>query len=139
MYRRAVTIDEESCGRGHPNVAIRLNNLAQLLKPTNRAEKVEPMMRRTIEIDEKNFGPKHPNIAIGPNNLAKLVEVTNFLAKAEPLMRRHLEIFHKFTRATDHPHLQGTVNNYAGPLMEMGKSQGAVMPVLRELALELFD
>ena len=34
--RRALEIDEASFGEHHPTVAIRLNNLAQLLKDTNR-------------------------------------------------------------------------------------------------------
>ncbi len=33
--RRALAIDEASYGAYHPNVATRLNNLAQLLKATN--------------------------------------------------------------------------------------------------------
>ena len=36
MYRRALAIDEASYGPDHPNVAIDLNNLAQLLHDTNR-------------------------------------------------------------------------------------------------------
>ena len=34
--RRALAIDETSFGPDHPNVAIRLNNLARLLQDTNR-------------------------------------------------------------------------------------------------------
>jgi hypothetical protein len=34
--RRALDIDEKSYGPAHPNVAIRLNNLAQLLQATCR-------------------------------------------------------------------------------------------------------
>ncbi len=36
MYRRALAIDERSYGRDHPDVAINLNNLARLLRATNR-------------------------------------------------------------------------------------------------------
>ena len=88
MMRRALTIDENSFGPDHPNVAIRLNNLAQLLQATNRLAEAEPLMRRALEIDEKRFGPDHPNVAIRLNNLAGLLRATNRLAEAEPLMRR---------------------------------------------------
>ena len=36
LMRRALAIDEQSYGPDHPNVAIRLNNLAILLKGANR-------------------------------------------------------------------------------------------------------
>ena len=43
--RRALAIDEHSFGPDHPNVATDLNNLAQLLKATNRLAEAEPLMR----------------------------------------------------------------------------------------------
>ena len=47
--RRALEIDLASFGENHPNVAIRLNNLGQLLQATNRIEEAEPLMRRALE------------------------------------------------------------------------------------------
>ena len=41
--RRALAIDEKSFGADHPNVAIDLNNLAKLLKDTNRLAEAEPL------------------------------------------------------------------------------------------------
>ena len=66
LMRRALAIDEASLGPGHPEVAIRLNNLAQLLQATNRLAEAEPLMRRALAIDEKSFGTEHPNVAIRP-------------------------------------------------------------------------
>ena len=42
LMRRALSIGEASYGEEHPAVAIRLNNLALLLKDTNRFEEAEP-------------------------------------------------------------------------------------------------
>jgi tetratricopeptide (TPR) repeat protein len=64
LYRRALEIDEQSYGPGHPKVATRLNNLAQLLKATNRLEEAEPLMRRHVEIFRKfgeATGHEHPH------------------------------------------------------------------------------
>ncbi len=61
--RRALGIDEASYGRDHPNVAIRLNNLAQLLQDTNRLGEAEPLMRRALAIFcvlEAAIGRSHP-------------------------------------------------------------------------------
>ena len=50
LMRRALAIDEASYGPDHPNVAIRLNNLASLLQDTNRLGEAEPLSRRHLEI-----------------------------------------------------------------------------------------
>jgi hypothetical protein len=42
LMRRALTIDEAAYGPEHPNVAIRLNNLALLLQDTNCLAEAEP-------------------------------------------------------------------------------------------------
>jgi len=59
--RRALAIDEKSHGPEHPNVAVNLNNLALLLKNTNRLKEAELLMRRALAIDEKSYGPQHPS------------------------------------------------------------------------------
>ncbi len=50
LMRRALAIVETRYGAGHPLVAIRLNNLAQLLKATNRLSEAEPLMWRALGI-----------------------------------------------------------------------------------------
>jgi hypothetical protein len=74
--RRALGIDEKSYGPERPSVARDLNNLAQLLKATNRLAEAEPLMRRALGIDEKSYGPKHPDVAVDLNNLAQLLKAT---------------------------------------------------------------
>jgi tetratricopeptide repeat protein len=56
--KRALVIDEKSYGPEHPKVAIRLNNLAQLLKNTNRLAEAEPLDRRAqaIRAARSDFG-----------------------------------------------------------------------------------
>ena len=76
----------------HPTVARDLNNLALLLKDTNRMGEAEPLMRRALEISKASFGEHHPTVAIGLNNLAQLLKDTNRMGEAEPLMRRALKI-----------------------------------------------
>jgi tetratricopeptide (TPR) repeat protein len=100
--RRTLAIDEKGFGPEHPNVAMDLNNLAQLLQATNRLAEAEPLMRRALAIDEKSFGPEHPNVATALNNLAQLLQATNRLAEAEPLMRRALAIDEK-SFGPEHP------------------------------------
>ena len=50
LFRRALAISEKSFGPEHPNVAIVLNNLAQLLRHANRLAEAERLMRRSLVI-----------------------------------------------------------------------------------------
>ena len=49
LYRSSLSITELLHGPDHPKVAIRLNNLAQLLQATNRLAEAEPLMRRALD------------------------------------------------------------------------------------------
>jgi Tetratricopeptide repeat len=53
-------------------VAIRLTNLASLLKDTNRLAEAEPLYRRALAIFETSLRPDHPNTVIVRENLAAL-------------------------------------------------------------------
>ncbi len=101
--RLARTPDEE---------ATAINNLAQLLKATNRLAEAEPIMRRALKIDEASFGPEHPKVAIRLNNLAQLLKDTNRLEEAEPLMRRALKI-DEASFGPEHPKVAIRLNNFA--------------------------
>ena len=75
--RRALAIDEHSFGPDQPDVANRLNNLAQLLQATNRLGDAEPLMRRALAI-YANFtretGHEHPNLEIVRSNYLGFLE-----------------------------------------------------------------
>ena len=97
VSRRALAIDEANCGPDHPTVAIRLNNLAGLLRATNRLGEAEPLFRRALAIVEASYGPDHPTLATCLNNLADLLSATNRFGEAEPLYRRALAILYQPT------------------------------------------
>jgi tetratricopeptide (TPR) repeat protein len=129
LMRQALEIDKQSFGENHPNVARDLNNLAQLLKATNRLTEAEPLMRQALEIDKQSFGENHPDVARDLNNLASLLKATNRLKEAEPLMRQALLIF--FTSlGFDHPNTQIVGKNYILLLQAMGKTEEEIKTIL---------
>ncbi len=129
LMRRALAIDEARLGKDHPTVAIRLNDLAQLLQDTNRLGEAEPLMRRVVEIFEANLGKVHPNVATALNNLAGLLQDTNRLGEAEPLMRRALAI-DEASVGKDHPNVARDLNNLALLLQDTNRL-GEVEPLMR--------
>ena len=71
-------MDQASFGKDHPDVAIDLNNLAQLLKATNRLAEAEPLMRRALGIFTASYGPEHPSTQTVQRNLDALLGMTTF-------------------------------------------------------------
>jgi tetratricopeptide (TPR) repeat protein len=135
LIRRALTIDEQRLGTDHFNVAVRLNNLAQLLHATNRLAEAEPLMQHALEIVENTLGPQHPHVASAVNNLAQLLKDANRLAEAEPLMRRALEIDEQ-SFGPDHPNVARDLNNLAGLLKATNRPLEAEPLMRRALAID---
>ena len=76
-YLRAIAIGEKALGPEHPNLAIRLNNLANLYSEQGKYEEAESLFKRAITIDEKALGPEHPNSVMDRGNYAALLRRRN--------------------------------------------------------------
>jgi nephrocystin-3 len=115
IFHRALTINEASLGRDHPEVARVLVSLGQLLNATNRYPEAEPVLRRALAICEASLGPDHPHVASSLNSLAALLYATNRHSEAEPLVRRAIAI-DEASYGPDHPQVAKQLNNLAGLL-----------------------
>jgi tetratricopeptide (TPR) repeat protein len=113
-----------------------MNELAQLLKATNRLAEAEPLMRRALAIDEQLYGLEHSKVAIRLNNLAQLLQYTNRLAEAEPLMRRALAIDER-SFGPRHPDVATDLNNLAALLQATNRLADAE-PLMR-LVVGIFE
>ena len=135
--RRGVEIAAK-LGKSHTNHAVALNNLASLLKATNRLGEAEPLMKRALAIDEASFRKDHPNVATDLNNLASLLKATNRLGEAEPLMRRAAIIELKTAAAQKHhtPNLRPILDNYEAMLEAAGKTPAEARAAVDALCKE---
>ena len=76
LMERVLKIDEKSYGPEHPEVAIDLNNLAQLYQDTNRLAEAEPRLRRAVVILLKSThaaGHVLPNLKLAATNYRSLL------------------------------------------------------------------
>ena len=73
LIQRALAIDEAAYGPDHPDVATRLNNLAQILQDLGQPEQARPVQERALAVTEAAYGPDHPDVATGLNNLATIL------------------------------------------------------------------
>ncbi len=60
LYREALAVTEQALGKEHPDYAIRLNNLAGLLRATGRQDEAEPLYREAVAVIEAALGGEHP-------------------------------------------------------------------------------
>ncbi len=133
MIRRALTIGEASLGPDHPDVVIRLANLASVLLDTNRLGEAEPLFRRALAIGEASYGPDHPTVSLRLNNLANLLRDTNRLSEAESHYRRALAI-DEARSGSDHPDVAVDLTNLGGLLHKMNRLAEAEPLFRRALA-----
>jgi len=81
-------IKENVLGLDHPDVAISLDNLAELYRIRGRYAEAEPLLKRSLAIFEQTFGPEHPNVAAFLKNYAALLRETGRGAEAAKLEAR---------------------------------------------------
>jgi tetratricopeptide (TPR) repeat protein len=135
LSRRALAIGEAGLQPDAPELATRLNNLAELLRQTNRLGEAEPLYRRALAIDEKRYGPDHPRVAIDYNNFALLLKATNRLSEAELLYRRALAI-DEASYGPDHPNVAIRLSNLALLLQATNRLIEAEPVVRRALKID---
>jgi len=134
LLRRALAIDLRNHGKEAPQVAVDLNNLAQLLQATNRLREAEPMMLLALAIDEKCYGQDHLRVGIRLNNLGALLQATNRFEQAEGLLRRALAIEEKSHRS-DRLDIAHCLTNLAQLLQSTNRLKEAEPLMRRSLAI----
>jgi len=135
LTERVLAITEAVYGPDHPEVAIGLNNLAQILQDLGDPAGARLVQERVLAIDEAAYGPDHPEVAIGLNNLAQILRDLGDLAGARPLQERALAI-DEAAYDPDHPTVARDLNNLATILQDLGDLAGARPLQERALAIK---
>jgi tetratricopeptide (TPR) repeat protein len=137
LFRRALAIAEASHGPDHPNVAIRLSNLAHLLGATNRHAEAEPLFRRALAIDEASYESDRPDMAIQLHNLDFLLDVKNSLREDEWRALWRAYSIDGMIPGPGHPKVATGLNNLAGLLYATNRHAEAKPLFRRALAIDM--
>jgi tetratricopeptide (TPR) repeat protein len=125
LYARAIAILERAHGdRGHPEIAVALNNLAAIEQARGRTTRAEALYRRALAMDTALFGPDHPKAAFGANNLAMLMLSRGNREEAARSTRSALAIFRR-AFGPRHPCVGMCLENYADVLRASGRHRDA--------------
>jgi tetratricopeptide (TPR) repeat protein len=136
LYERALAIREKVLGSDHPDTAMSLNNLAELLRQQGDLKGARPLFERALAINEKVLGPEHPATATSVNNFALLLEQQDDVAGARTFYERALAIRQRVL-GTDHPNTAASLNNLAELLRKQGDPDAA--QPLSERALAIYE
>jgi tetratricopeptide (TPR) repeat protein len=120
LFKRSLTLDENTFGPDHPYVATGLNNLADLYRSQGKYTEAEPLFKRSLTVYENALGPDHPDVATSLNNLAVLYDLQGKYTEAEPLHKRSLVIRDK-ALGPDHPAMAQNLHNLACHYRNQGK------------------
>jgi tetratricopeptide (TPR) repeat protein len=90
LLREAIADSEGLLGRAHPDVVVRLNNLARVRQELGDLGEAEALFREAIEAGEASLGRAHPLVGDRLNNLAKLLQDKGRLDEAEALYRESI-------------------------------------------------
>jgi tetratricopeptide (TPR) repeat protein len=131
---RALAIDERAFGPDHPTVAIRVNNLGNVLRDLGDLAGARARFERALAIDERAFGPDHPDVAIDVNNLGSVLRDLGDLAGARARFERALAIDER-AFGPDHSAVARDVNNLGNVLQDLGDLAGARARYERALAI----
>ena len=92
LAEKALGIRKKVLGDNHPDVAISLNNLAELYRLQGRYTEAEPLYQQSLAIDKKTLGDNHPDVATGMDNLATFYYLQGRYKEAERLYKESLAI-----------------------------------------------
>jgi tetratricopeptide (TPR) repeat protein len=136
LLERALAIDEAAHGPDHPTVAIRLNDLAVILRDLGEPGQARALVERALAIAEATYGPDHPTVAADLGNLAAILRELGEAGQARPLVERALAI-DEAAYGPDHPTVGTDLDNLAAILRDLGEP-GQARP-LQERALTITE
>jgi hypothetical protein len=72
MFERTLRIGEASYGENHPQVAIYVNNLGDVLRQLGDLAGAKAAFEHALDIFHRSLGAEHPNTKTVQNNLSYL-------------------------------------------------------------------
>ena len=112
IYRRALAAFEQIYGPEHYEIAVNLNNLANVRYARGAMAEAEALLRRALAMKEHILGRQHPDTALTVNNLGVLLQSAGKRAEARRLFRRALKTFQRVL-GENHPKTQMVRENLA--------------------------
>ena len=117
---KSLELKKELLGDYHPEVAINLNNIAQIYSQFGKFEKALPFQEQAMVAYKKSFGDEHLDFATSVNNLALIYFEMGLYEKALPLNELAFKTYKK-SLGEVHPDVAMSLNNQAQVYYKLGQ------------------
>ena len=117
---KALELRKELLGDYHPEVAMNLNNIAQIYSQFGKFEKALPFQEKAMVAYKNSLGEDHLDFATSVNSLALLYYEMGQYEKALPLNELALKTY-KIALGEVHPDVAMSLNNIAQLYSKMGQ------------------
>ena len=118
--KKALALRKDLLGDYHSDVAMNLNNIAQLYSQIGQYEEALPFQEQALVAYKKSLGDEHLDFAYSVNNLALIYFEIGQYDKSLPLFEQTLQI-RKKALGEDHPDVAMSLNNIAQLYCKMGQ------------------
>lgn len=132
--QRALTIQKNTRGPQHPEVADLYGMLGELYQLSGRYDEAEPTLRRALKMREDALGGEHPQLAPHLQRLYQLLKSEGRYYEAEEVQRRILALRESLFGA-EHPGLVDTLDELVDLQGRAGTPEAAVAWCERALAI----
>ena len=133
MQREELELTRKRVGPDHPDLAISLNNLANLLCDENKLPEAEILASEALALRQKILSDPHPDLAVSLSTLARILGEEKKLPEDESLLRQAVAMRRKLPSA-DPLDLAGAIEDLAFVLGRQGRTNE-----LEQLAKEALD
>jgi CHAT domain-containing protein/tetratricopeptide (TPR) repeat protein len=133
LFERYAKGVKAQLGADHPEYAVALNNMAEMLRLLNRPSEAEPLYRQALAIDSKY--KDRVEAALHQSNFAALLEQTGKLEEAERLRREALAIMERHY-GSSHPEVARGLNELALLLRDKNRLRDAEILLRRALSID---
>jgi tetratricopeptide (TPR) repeat protein len=117
---KSIELKKELLGDYHPEVAMNLNNIAQIYSQFGKLDKALPFQEQAMVAYKKSFGEEHLDFATSVNNLALIYFEMGLYKKALPLNELAFKTY-KRSLGEVHPDVAMSLNNQAQVYYKMGQ------------------
>ncbi len=136
LHEETLALEEAAHGHDHPNVAVSLHNLGNVLVDVGELTAAEPLYQRALGIFEASLGPDHPDVGSVYNALGVIAFQKGDAERARTLHERGIAIIEQ-ALGRDHPSVAGHLYNFSNVLAALGDYARA--RELQERALHVFE
>ncbi|MEH2046141.1 tetratricopeptide repeat protein [Nostoc sp.] len=132
--KQCLEVTKKRFAEEHPDIAVSLNNLAELYVFQGRYSEAEPLYIQALALRRQLLGEEHPDVATSLNNLAELYNSQGKYSEAEPLNIQALALRRQLL-GEEHPDIAASLNNLACLYESQGRYSEAEPLYIQALAL----